>query len=54
MMVMSVMILGYTAVMWSIIILIPNVLIGIFNSDETLIQAAVSALKQMEKKEQPI
>ncbi len=51
---MMVMILGYTAVMWSIIILIPNVLIGIFSSDETLIQAAVSALKQMEKKEQPI
>ena len=32
--------------MWSIIILIPNVLIGIFSSDETLIQAAVPALKQ--------
>ena len=30
--VMSTMILGYTAVMWSIIILFPNVLIGIFSS----------------------
>ena len=44
--VMSAMILGYTAIMWSIIILFPNVLIGIFSSDATLIQDAVPALKQ--------
>lgn len=44
--VMSVMILGYTAVMWSVIILIPHVLIGIFSSDAVLIQDAVPALKQ--------
>ena len=44
--VMGVMILGYTAVMWSVIILIPHVLIGIFSSDAVLIQDAVPALKQ--------
>ena len=44
--VMSTMILGYTAVMWSIIILFPNVLIGIFSSDAALMQDAVPALKQ--------
>ena len=44
--VMSTMILGYTAVMWSIIILFPNVLIAIFSSDEALMQDAVPALKQ--------
>lgn len=44
--VMSTMILGYTAVMWSIIILLPNALIGIFNSDAALMQDAVPALKQ--------
>lgn len=44
--VMSTMILGYTAVMWSIIILFPNVLIGIFSSDVALMQDAVPALKQ--------
>ena len=44
--VMSTMILGYTAVMWSIIILFPNALIGIFSSDATLMQDAVPALKQ--------
>ena len=44
--VMSAMILGYTAVMWSVIILIPHVLIGIFSSDAVLIQDAVPALKQ--------
>ena len=43
---MSTMILGYTAVMWSIIILFPNALIGIFSSDATLMQDAVPALKQ--------
>ena len=44
--VMSTMILGYTAVMWSLIILFPNVLIGIFSSDAALMQDAVPALKQ--------
>lgn len=44
--VMSTMILGYTAVMWSIIILFPNVLIGIFSSDAALMQDAVPTLKQ--------
>lgn len=44
--VMSTMILGYTAVMWSIIILFPNALIGIFSSDADLMQDAVPALKQ--------
>lgn len=46
MVVMSTMILGYTAVMWSIIILFPNALIGIFSSDAILMQDAVPALKQ--------
>lgn len=44
--VMGTMILGYTAVMWSIIILFPNALIGIFSSDVDLMQDAVPALKQ--------
>ena len=44
--VMSTMILGYTAVMWSIIILFPNALIGIFSSDAALMKDAVPALKQ--------
>lgn len=44
--VMSTMILGYTAVMWSIIILFPSALIGIFSSDAALMQDAVLALKQ--------
>ena len=44
--VMSTMILGYTAVMWSIIILLPNALIEIFSSDAALMQDAVPALKQ--------
>lgn len=44
--VMSTMILGYTAVMWSIIILFPNALIGIFSSDAALMQDAVPALNQ--------
>lgn len=46
MVVMSLMMLGYTAVMWSIIILIPSTLIGIFSSDSALILDAVPALKQ--------
>lgn len=44
--VMSTMILGYTAVMWSIIILFPSALIGIFSSDAALMQDAVPALNQ--------
>lgn len=44
--VMETMILGYTAVMWSIIILFPNALIGIFSSDVDLMHDAVPALKQ--------
>ncbi len=43
--VMSTMILGYTAVMWSIIILFPNALIGIFSSDVALMQDAGSGIK---------
>ena len=46
MLIMSAMILGYTAIMWSIIILEPGALIRIFSSDETLLQDAVPALKQ--------
>ena len=44
--VMSAMVLGYSAIMWSIILLVPGVLIRIFSSDETLIRDAVPALKQ--------
>lgn len=40
------MIIGYTLVMWSVIILIPDVLIRIFSSDASLIKDAVPALKQ--------
>lgn len=43
--VMAVMMLIYTAVMWSVILLIPEVLISIFSSDQTLIADAVPALK---------
>ena len=46
MLIMSAMILGYTAIMWSIILLEPGALIRIFSSDETLIRDAVPALKQ--------
>ena len=46
MMVMGAMMLGYTAIMWSIIIVFPNALIGIFSSDATLMKDAVPALKQ--------
>lgn len=42
---MFVMILGYTAVSWSLIILAPDLLIRIFSSDETLMADAVYALK---------
>ncbi|WP_432628213.1 MATE family efflux transporter [Brotaphodocola sp.] len=44
--VMGILILGYTAVMWSLIILIPDTLIRIFSSDIQLVQDSVPALKQ--------
>lgn len=43
--VMAIMMLIYTAIMWSVIILIPEVLISVFSSDQTLIADAVPALK---------
>ena len=46
MLVMGFMIFAYTAVMWSIIIIIPEVLISVFSSDRALIGDAVPALKQ--------
>ena len=42
---MGALILGYTAVMWSIILLAPHMLINIFSSDTSLMKNAVSALK---------
>ncbi len=44
--VMGLMIFGYTALMWSVIILIPEFLIRIFSSDTVLMKDAVPALKQ--------
>ena len=44
--VMGLMMLCYTAIMWSSIILVPDVLIQIFSSDPLLLQDAVPALKQ--------
>ena len=44
--VMGIMIFGYTAVMWSLIILAPGALIQVFSSDATLIQESIPALKQ--------
>ena len=44
--VMGLMIFGYTALMWSVIILIPEFLIRIFSSDAVLMKDAVPALKQ--------
>lgn len=44
--VMGIMILGYTAVTWSLIILAPGTLIQVFSSDTTLIQDSIPALKQ--------
>ena len=46
MLVMGFMIFAYTAVMWNIIIMIPEVLISVFSSDTALIGDAVPALKQ--------
>ena len=42
---MFIMILCYTAVSWSLIILVPDLLIRIFSSDETLMADSVYALK---------
>ena len=42
--VLGMMILAYTAVMWSVIILAPHALIAIFSSDATLMDDAVKAL----------
>ena len=42
--IMSLLVFGYTAVMWNMIILIPETLIRIFSSDAALIQDAVPAL----------
>lgn len=44
--VMGIMILCYTAVMWSLIILKPDTLIQVFSSDETLVQDTIPTLKQ--------
>lgn len=44
--VLSVMVLCYTAVMWSIIILYPKTLIQVFSSDSKLISNSVVALKR--------
>lgn len=44
--VMGTIILCYTAVMWSIIILIPETLISVFSSDKALIADSVPALNQ--------
>ena len=43
---LTLMVLAYTAIVWSIIILAPHFLIGIFSSDRTLISHTVPALKQ--------
>jgi len=42
---LAVLILLYTAVMWSIIILAPRALIGIFSSDAALVADAIPSLK---------
>ena len=42
---MGALILGYTAVMWSIILLAPHMLINIFSSDTSLMENAVSAFE---------
>ena len=44
--VMGIMILSYTAVMWSLIILVPGTLIRVFSSDHNLVQDSIPALKQ--------
>ena len=42
---MAMMILVYTAVMWSVIIFAPGYLIAVFSSDKLLVKDAVPALK---------
>ena len=44
--VMAVMILAYTAVMWSLIVLEPGALIRVFSSDTALVADSIPALKQ--------
>ena len=44
--VLGMMILAYTAVMWSLIILVPGTLIRVFTSDISLIQDTIPALNQ--------
>ena len=44
--VMALMVFGYTAIMWSLIILAPGMLIRIFSSDSVLVADAIPALKQ--------
>ena len=44
--VLGMMILAYTAVMWSLIILVPGTLIRIFTSDTSLVQDTIPALNQ--------
>lgn len=43
--VMTLMVFLYTGIVWSIIILEPGILIGIFSSDQSLIADAIPALK---------
>ena len=44
--VISILVFGYTAIVWSTIILIPHILIQIFSSDPVLIRNTVPALNQ--------
>ena len=44
--VLGMMILAYTAVMWSLIILVPGTLIRVFTSDTSLVQDTITALNQ--------
>ena len=44
--VMGLLVFAYTAVMWSIIMLIPETLIRVFSSDAQLVQDSIPALKQ--------
>ena len=44
--VISILVFGYTAIVWSFIILIPHILIQVFSSDSVLIRNTVPALKQ--------
>ena len=44
--VLGMMILTYTAVMWSLIILVPGTLIRVFTSDTSLVQDTIPALNQ--------